>query len=149
MGGSSSNIPPRYILRPRILCISAQYLGSIEEGRGSNSHCKFSKESYGIQNLINVAPYTALIYSTWRWDSSWGSSGAGEVLLRALRPGKSGFREPQRRCMNYHPEYVPDYLMTTPADMDRWECGLRYHHCPVHDLLCEFDSFPPSCFTEK
>ena len=93
MGGLSSDIPPRYILRPRILCISAQCLDAIEEGHDSNFNCKLSKESYGIQYLKNLASYTALIHSTWWWYSNWGSSGAGEILLRARRSGYSAFRE--------------------------------------------------------
>jgi len=39
-----SNIPPRYILCPGILCASDQNVGTIEESCGSNSYCKFSKE---------------------------------------------------------------------------------------------------------
>jgi hypothetical protein len=39
-----SNIPPRYILRPRVLCIPDQHFGKIEESCGSNHCCKSSKE---------------------------------------------------------------------------------------------------------
>jgi hypothetical protein len=44
----TSNIPPRYILCPGILCASDQNFGTIEESRGSNYCCKFSKEVYYI-----------------------------------------------------------------------------------------------------
>jgi hypothetical protein len=39
-----SNIPPRYILCPRILCASDQNVGTIKESCGSSYCCKFSKE---------------------------------------------------------------------------------------------------------
>jgi len=43
-----SNIPPRYILCPRILCTSDQNIGTIKESGGSNYCCKSSKEVYHI-----------------------------------------------------------------------------------------------------
>jgi len=42
----TSNIPPRYILRPGILCASDPHFGTIEKSRGSNYCCKFSKAVY-------------------------------------------------------------------------------------------------------
>jgi len=44
----TSNIPPRYILCPGILCASDQSFGEIEESRGSNYCCKSSKVVYYI-----------------------------------------------------------------------------------------------------
>src|SRR5258708_1901514 len=44
----TSNIPPRYILRPGILCASDPHFGRIEESRGSNYCCKFLKAVYCI-----------------------------------------------------------------------------------------------------
>jgi hypothetical protein len=44
----SSNVPPRYILCPGILCTSDQSFGTVQESCGSNCRCKFSKEVYYI-----------------------------------------------------------------------------------------------------
>jgi len=41
----TSNIPPRHILCPGILFASDQSFSTIEESRGSNCCCKFSKET--------------------------------------------------------------------------------------------------------
>ena len=30
-----------------------------------------------------VAPYTALLHSTWGWDSGWGRTAADKILLVA------------------------------------------------------------------
>ena len=46
-----SNIPPRYILCPGILCASDQNVGAIEETCGSNYCCKFSKEVDTVKML--------------------------------------------------------------------------------------------------
>ena len=83
----TSNIPPSHILRSGILCASDQIFGTIEEICRSHYCCKFSKEVYFISELIgvkNVARYTALFHSTWRWDNRWGSCEAEKILHRAL-----------------------------------------------------------------
>jgi hypothetical protein len=41
-------------------------------------------------------------------------------------------------------KFVPNYLMTSFADVERWERPMRYHYCRIHDLLCGFPkSLPP------
>ena len=46
----TSNIPPRYILCPGIICASDQNIGTIEESRGSNYCCKSSKAAQHLRS---------------------------------------------------------------------------------------------------
>jgi hypothetical protein len=41
-------------------------------------------------------------------------------------------------------KFVPNYLMTSLADLEYWERALRYHYCHMHDLLCGFSKNSPS-----
>jgi len=41
-----------------------------------------------LKNTPNIfAPYTALLHSTWGWDSGWGPSAANEILHPGTRNG--------------------------------------------------------------
>ena len=98
-----SNIPPRYILCPRILCISDQKFGKIEESRGSNYCRKFLKAAH----RENAARYTALFHSTWRWVSNWGSYGAEETLHLARGRQNDGLRMEYHCGMDSHASLFP------------------------------------------
>ena len=80
-GQVSSNIPPRYILCPGILCSSDPHFGTIEETSGDNYCCKFSKEVYYIQDLSTVK----MLYGT---QLSFIQLGGGIAI---------GVREEQRK----------------------------------------------------
>ena len=65
-----------YAHRISVLARSKKLLGVIIVVSGQNS-------SIVSQASEHVAPYTALLHSTWRWDSGRGPSAADEILLRA------------------------------------------------------------------
>ena len=78
-----SNIQPRYIFCPGILCVPNQYFGAIEDSCRSNYCCKSSKEMCWTQDLNavkNVAWGIAFLHPTWGWDSCWSSRGTEEIL---------------------------------------------------------------------
>ena len=140
----TSNMQPRYIFCPGILCASDPHFGTIKESHRSNYCCKFWKSVLHLNTvkILHDIQLSCIQLGGGIAASVYTERGKYYTLLGGAVAKMMAFEWGIMAVWQLR-KFVPNYLMTSLADVDHWERSLRYHYCRVHDLLCEFPKFLP------
>ena len=140
-GWLMSNTPSRYILCPGILCASDSHFGTIDESCRSNYCSKLSKSL----NTVKMLHSTQLSFIQLGGGIAMGVHAEQRkyyTLFWGARPMVFEWSAVAVWTTTPH-KFIPNYLMTSLADVECWERPLRYHYCRIHDLsVC---GLPPPC----